>query len=389
MMNFNTRFLKLLSLVEFDPRVSLKRVIFSCQKYPRCISSNASEVQHSFAASYLINNLDLSPKSALSVSRNLRFKNSDKPDAVLAFFKKHGFSNAQIRKLICGIPAILASHPEKTILPKFQFFYSKGFSGPEIAKILCVCPCILHSSLERKLIPAFNVIKNLLHCERHVVHSIRRFPKILLSHLEFYVIPNIKKLQESGLPESSIVWLLKYHPESLITTSDRLAEIIKEVKGIGLNPSLINFVIAIHVRRSISLSTWEKKLDTYKKWGWSEEEILVAFGKHPLCMAASEKKITRMMDFYVNHMGWSSSAIANYPLLIALSLEKRVEPRCSVIQVLQSKGLIKLTSIVTPLLLSDKSFVLKFVTPHEKEAPELLRLYQEKLNIAKCEDEER
>ncbi|KAJ9184756.1 hypothetical protein P3X46_004451 [Hevea brasiliensis] len=352
----------------------------------RVISSNANE---SHVVSYLVNNCGLSPKSALSASKYVSFKTPKKPDSVLAFFEAHGFSKTHIATLIRKRPTVLLADPEKTLMPKLQFLHSNGFSSSDIAKVLCVCPEILHTSLEKQIIPAFNVIKTFLPSHEKVVCAIKRLPRIMLSHLETYVLPNIKILEESGLPKSSIAWLLRYQPATFMTSSNRFSEIVEEVKGMGLNPLSVNFVAAIHAVRAMSTSTWKSKIDIYKKWGWSEEEILVAFGKHPWCMMGSEKKITAAMDFYINKMGWDSSYIAQHPVLISLGLDKRIVPRCSVIQVLLSKGLMKQTRFSSPLIISEESFLHKFVTPYEEEVPHLLKLYREKLEIAKCKDMEK
>ncbi|XP_057485227.1 uncharacterized protein LOC130771600 [Actinidia eriantha] len=125
-------------------------------------------------------------------------------------------------------------------------------------------------------------------------------------------------------------------------------------------------------------STWEKKVDVYRKWGWTEDEILVAFKKHPWCMTASEDKINGVMDFLVNKMGLESSLVARRPKLISLSLEKRTVPRCAVYQVLLSKGLINSNaiSLMTFLMTSEKLFLEKLGNRHKEEAPELLQLYK-------------
>ncbi|XP_050226659.1 transcription termination factor MTERF6, chloroplastic/mitochondrial-like [Mercurialis annua] len=346
----------------------------------RCISCNASDDQHSFVVTYLTNSCGVSPNSALSISKSLNFKTSDQPDSVLACLKKNGFSKPQILKIIQTRPTVLLSNPEKTLLPKIEFFHSKGFSSLVTVKVLSVCPQILHSSLEKRLIPAFSAIKSILRDDDLVIRAITRSPNILLSHLYFYVIPNIKILRDNGFPESSIAWFLVYHPRDLFTSSDSLTKSIDKVKELGLKPSQKIFSIAIQVMRSLSKSAWERKSDIYKKWGWSELEILAAFKKFPGCMATSEKKITAMMDYYINKMGLDSSYIARSPSLIGFSFEKRVVPRCSVIQVLLSKGLVTSTSLSSRLNITEEVFLCRFVIPYQKEIPHLLKLYQKKLN---------
>ena len=77
----------------------------------------------------------------------------------------------------------------------------------------------------------------------------------------------------------------------------------------------------------MSKSTWERKVDVYKRWGWSENEIFGAFGQIPWCMTVSEDKIKAIMDFVVNILGCESSVIAKSPILISMGLEKRIIPR--------------------------------------------------------------
>ncbi|KAI7979043.1 5'-3' exoribonuclease 3 [Camellia lanceoleosa] len=103
------------------------------------------------------------------------------------------------------------------------------------------------------------------------------------------------------------------------------------------------------------------------------------------CMVSSEHKIMRVMEFFVNKMGWDSSFLARSPILIGFSLEKRIVPRCAMYQVLLLKGLIKNNSfnLTTMLKKHEKWFLTKVVNCHEEEAPELLKLYKDKLALAK------
>ncbi|PQQ19677.1 uncharacterized protein Pyn_22608 [Prunus yedoensis var. nudiflora] len=74
--------------------------------------------------------------------------------------------------------------------------------------------------------------------------------------------------------------------------------------------------------------------EVLKTWGWSEDDFLSAFRKNPRCMIVSEKKLMQTMDLLVNKMGWSSGMIAKYSVVLGLSLERRLIPRCSVVEVL-------------------------------------------------------
>ncbi|KAA8527474.1 hypothetical protein F0562_034811 [Nyssa sinensis] len=164
----------------------------------------------------------------------------------------------------------------------------------------------------------------------------------------------------------------------------KVTKTTEEVKKMDFNPVRVKFVTAIHALRAMSKSVWKKKMEVFKKWGLSEDEVLVAFGKHPWCMMTSEDKITGVMDFFVNKMGWESSIVAKRPGLLTLSLEKRIVPRCLVYQVLLSKGLIKEDfSLATMLEYPEKLFLKKVTSCCDEEAPELLKFYQEKLDLSK------
>ena len=98
-------------------------------------------------------------------------------------------------------------------------------------------------------------------------------------------------------------------------------------------------------------SIWNRCFEVYTRWDWSKDDIFAAFKKHPHCMMLSEKKIMKAMDFFMNKMGWSSKVIAQCPVVLFFSLEKRIVPRCRVIHVLKSKRLIKEDVSLATLLL--------------------------------------
>ena len=74
----------------------------------------------------------------------------------------------------------------------------------------------------------------------------------------------------------------------------------------GFNPSTMKFAKALHVLQAMSKSTWERKVNVYQKWGLSGDQICLAFRRNTWCMAVSEDKIMRVMEFLVNKMGMES-----------------------------------------------------------------------------------
>lgn len=79
---------------------------------------------------------------------------------------------------------------------------------------------------------------------------------------------------------------------------------MEKVKEMGFNPPSMSFVLAVTVLNFMPKSSWDRKLDVYKKWGWSEKEVIEAFRKNPSYMIVSEEKTVRRMDFLVKGMGF-------------------------------------------------------------------------------------
>lgn len=320
----------------------------------------------------------LSPEIAISASEKVHFETPDRPESVLNLLRNHGFSKTHISNIIRIRPAILLTNPEKTLLPKLVFFKSIGVSTHDIAKN----PILLGRSLENQIIPSYNFLKRMLLSDEEVAAALKRARWFFIQDHSRNVnlVPNIDLLRELGVPESCISSLLTHYQEAVIQRHDQFIEAVNEIKKMGFDPMKLTFVIALHIIGKRSNSTWDRCCRVYTRWGWSKDEILLAFRKHPQCMTYSEKKIMNIMDYLVKKMGWPSGVIARCPLVLNFSLEKRIIPRCSVIQVLSLKGLVKKElSLSTMLVPTEKCFLTTFVTPYLAELPQLLSVYQGKI----------
>ncbi|KAJ0039079.1 hypothetical protein Pint_23995 [Pistacia integerrima] len=338
---------------------------FVCPVFVKYIATNSKK--QSFTVSYLINSCGLSPQSALRASKKVQFETSKRPDLVLTWFRNNGFSETQISDLIRVRPRLLLYNPEKNFLPKLEFFRSKG---------------ILESSLKNRIIPSFTYLSNLVQSTEKTITVVKRFPPIIYCDLQNGLPPKINYLLDNGVPEPKVLMFLCNWPKVFVSYP-RLKEAVDFVKKLGITPSMSQFVIAICIMSFTRKSEWDKKFDVYKRWGLSEEEILTAYRKNPWCMMTSENKIMVVMDFFVNKMGWEASAIAKRPGLFQLSMEKRIIPRASVLQYLSTNGLLKNKRLsATPFKLCEKTFLQKFVNCYD-EAPRLMKLYNEKLDLSK------
>ncbi|XP_042512332.1 transcription termination factor MTERF15, mitochondrial-like [Macadamia integrifolia] len=339
------------------------------------------QISNPLVVSYLVNSCGFSPAAAVSASKKISFETSERPDTILSFFRNHGFTETQISSLIRKYPSLLLVNPTKTLLPKLEFFHSVGVQSSDLAKIFSTDPSILLSSLVNQIIPAFNFFKSLVGTVDNVVIALKRQTRFLKCDVE-KVACNIAILRENGATESNILTLLTCYPKTLTPKNDRFKQMVEEIKQMGFDPSKGLFMLALHVFSSLNKATWTQKLEAYGRWGLSEYEIVSAFKRYPWFMMLSEKKIREQMDFFVNKMGWELTYIIRNPRNLGYSLEKRIIPRCSVLQILQLKGLVERDhSIGNVLAKSNKHFLEKYVSPYEKEVPQLLDVYKGKIGL--------
>ncbi|KAM7255302.1 hypothetical protein ACFE04_020543 [Oxalis oulophora] len=334
---------------------------------------------------FLDGDIEDAVQACTTMEQKLQLPSPEKPDLVLSLLRKHGFSKTQISNLVRKRPSLLLANPQNTLLPKFEFLYSIGIQESVLTRTLSSDPTILTRSLENQLIPSYKFLKSVLLSNERVIAALKRTTWIFLEDHSKNLVPNVATLREFGVTQKCIALLLTHFPEAVMQRHDQFYEILQEVKDMGFDPQKSTFVLAVHAKAGkANKSIWDNCCRVYSKWGWSKDDISIAFKKHPHCMMLSEKKIMENMDFFVNKMGLSSRLIAHSPAVLFFSLEKRIIPRFSVLEVLLSKGLVKEDySLCTLLLPAEKGFLERFVSRFEKEVPDLLSLYKEKLDTKK------
>ncbi|KEH37298.1 putative transcription regulator mTERF family [Medicago truncatula] len=378
----------------------------------RFLTTTITSDSNSFTVSYLIHKFGFSHEFALKASKQLYFKTSQKPDSVLNFFKNHGFTDSHIRNVIKREPWLLSCDTQKRILPKFQFllsigasssdivhmvrcnpkflelslknnqikfeyFLSKGASSSHIISLLTSNPQILQSSLDKRIIPLFELLRMFFKTNKDTIVCLIRHSKWVASYPHHLIVANINLMSDFGVSHSVIARLLQIKPS--IFCSKDLIKSLEEVKGLGFHPPITTFGAALIAKKGMSKKLWDEKVDVFKKWGWSDEDVIRAFRGRPDLLLTSIDKINLVMSFWVNQLGWDSLALAKRPHIFSYSLEKRIIPRASVLQYLVMKGLRKKNaSLVAPFDYSGKMFLSKFVFSFKEESDYLLKLYEEK-----------
>ena len=300
---------------------------------------------------------------------------------VVEFFRAHGFIDKQTSTLTMMRLRVYLYDADKIFKPKLEFFKSLGLSDLEITKLISARPSILGRSLENQIIPCVQELRRILGTDENVLKAIKAGYGIIECNVEEVLQPNISMLISHGVPQSLALKLFYLRPNPLLMSMNRFSEIVGEVMKLGFDPNNLLFVIAIP---SVAMrkTLWEGKVEAYRLFGLSMDEIFSAFKRQPLFMAVSEKKIKKLMGFFVNKLKMKPSLISKNPFLLLLSLEKRIIPRCSVLQLLMSKGLIKAdTSIVHAWRISEKQFVEKVVCKYQNEVPDVVRAHQGRIEF--------
>jgi mTERF domain-containing protein len=339
-----------------------------------------------FAVSYLIKNLWFSPQSAskLCSTYNVRFKTTQKPDSVLSFFRNQGLPESQLRSMIYKAPWLLSCDPSKRVLPKFQFLLSKGASNSDIVNLVTKAPMVLSPSLENHIVPTYELLYRFLQSDKDVIACVIGNPTLLTHH---FVSHNIRVLIENGVVDSNISKLLRMKSRVVIIPTNEFLNVLEELKDLGFNPSQSLFYVALIAKITVTKTLWEEKVDAFKKWGWSDEDVIEAFKKQPHCMLTSIHKINSVMSFWVDQLGWDARAIVKLPRVFGSNLERRIIPRAAVLQYLLKNGLLKKkASLTTPFVVSDKLFFERHINRYKEEASYLLKLYEEKLDLAHASD---
>lgn len=345
--------------------------------FVRCFSSSK---QHSFTVSYLINSCGLSPENAISKSEKVQFENPKNADTVLALLRNHGCTDIHIAKIVDKIPQLLITRPEKTLSPKLQFLGSVGLSNLDLAKLLVSSPNVLFRSLEKTLIPTYNLFRDLVMDDEHAAKALVKHSWLPIEMMERTIPSNAALLREIGVPVPYISFLATLST-TLAQKSEKFSKGVKKVMEMGFDPQKLVFANALEMVMKMPESTWKQKMKIYKRCGMSQDEIMLAFRNHPLCLQLSEKKIMSTMEFLVK-MGWSPADIARVPVALFFNLEKRIVPRCSVVKVLLSKGLAKKDLCLgTFLKPNEKAFLDRFIIRYEKQVPHLIDVYHGKMTF--------
>ncbi|KAH7667358.1 mTERF domain-containing protein mitochondrial protein [Dioscorea alata] len=344
-------------------------------------SSISTSIDPSFTIYFLINSCGLSRSAAIAASSKLHLKTTKTPHSVLSLLRSYNFSKSHISSLVSRRPKLLLSSPSSTLKPKLDFFLSLGIS--DLPSLLSSSPSLLLWSLPNRMLPNLNLLQSLLGSRSAAAAAINKSRSLLTADLRKLLLPKVDTLQQNNVPMPVILKLISMHPRCLLESPTSFSNSITTLKSFGINPQSPIFAHALGVFDKLPERVWQRKLETYRSLGWSKEDVFAAFAKHPYCMSVSDEKITAHVEFLEGKLGWERSYLMANPVVISLSLEKRIVPRCAVLALLVSNKVVKLKNGVRArhLMMGQQWFLDKFVSRFESDVPGVVDAIQGKVEF--------
>ncbi|KAL1829435.1 hypothetical protein ACET3Z_007847 [Daucus carota] len=313
-----------------------------------------------------------------TISKDLR---DLKLNTVVNLFESFGFSQAHVDRILLVRPTRLLS--PRLLKPKLQFLQSIfNQSDSDVVKIVNKTPHVLKRSLKNHLVPIFDLLKSITGSHQNAAASIMSNPFVLTYSISTDLLRNIELLQRIGVPEDQVLKFITGYGQVSGKKHDKFCKVVEKVRDMGFDVSSYSFRRAVNTMCLISDETWEAKCKVYRSFGFSDDEIVLMFKKLPAVVAYSEKRIRQVVGFYVEKLGWPQSRLAVMPYVTAFSLEKRIVPRCSVLQALESrKSITSKLGLYQILVMADSAFLEKYVIAHIVEVPDVMDAYTGKLRF--------
>jgi mTERF domain-containing protein len=203
----------------------------------------------------------------------------------------------------------------------------------------------------------------------------KRNGSLLNASLERLIEPNIALFRQWGVRD--IVQLCSNVPRVLTFNLERLKESLLRAEQLGVPPTSGLLGHAVSIVSYMSEEKVAAKLEFFKSTlGCSDSEVSMAVSKLPSLLGISNEILLRKIKFLVNEAMMEPRYIVERPVVLSMSLEKRLMPRHYVMKILQEKGLLNSnTSFLTFAKLGEKSFKLKFIDCHKDSIPGLADAY--------------
>ncbi|XP_028793332.1 uncharacterized protein LOC114749030 isoform X2 [Neltuma alba] len=191
------------------------------------------------------------------------------------------------------------------------------------------------------------------------------------------ILNNAAFLESCGIVGSHLSMLLSRQPFLFSAPESLVRNYVSRAVNMGFS---INSGMLVHGLRTISgmnIVKFDRKLEMIQNCGFSKDETMQMFTRTPALLDRSEKRLKFKIEVFLNKIMLPKSVLINNPVILMLSLEKRVIPRWRVQQLLISKNLLeKNPSFFAVLKLREEKFLEKYISKFSDNEEALLEAYK-------------
>uniref|UniRef100_A0A0E0BH97 mTERF n=1 Tax=Oryza glumipatula TaxID=40148 RepID=A0A0E0BH97_9ORYZ len=329
---------------------------------------------------YLVATCGLTAAQARRASPKLsRLNSASNPDAVLALLSSSAagldslsLSRADLAAVVATEPRLLRARPGTIARRIASLRGAVGLSAPQVGRLL-LSGGAAHLAASSDVSPKLAFWVPFLGSFEMLLKILRRCNAILATDVDRVVRPNVALLGECGLGVCDIVqmtqtaaWLLTFNPE-------RLKIVVRRAEELGVPTSSWAFKDAVCTVARNNEGTIAARMEFLRgTLGCSMDKLRSAISRKPSILGFSEKTLRGKIEFLLTKVQLEPEYILQRPVMLTLSLDKRLAPRHYVLQALVEKGLIKNDSCVC---FGNKHFVARYIDRHEDALPGLADAY--------------
>ncbi|XP_074559444.1 transcription termination factor MTERF8, chloroplastic-like [Curcuma longa] len=360
-----------------SPRSHDAALLFAVLPYSASAGGDASTTgKHMFMAHYLVDSCGFDQEKAAEASKLLDgIQARQQPDSVLAFLKSYGFDDSTVKRLLLFVPKCLLLDVEKTLVPKFRAFEDLGLSPSDIVRLVRSNPSTVNMKHERA-VRKIEFWQDLLGSKDAVLKLFKSNHWVLGYSINKRIQPNLEMLRECGVDGQKLAFMFRFRPMFITQKTDTLKSLINRVEDLGVPRTSGMFHRTLCALMVANPKRFKMQMELFRSFGWSEGDFVVAFQKYPALLGRSLKTLQINMEFLIHEAGYASSYIATRPVLLTLSLERRLIPRHRILATLKSRGHCERDYKVTTYMVdSEAQFVEKYIIRYKDRYPDLSELY--------------
>ncbi|XBH75836.1 hypothetical protein VPH35_102569 [Triticum aestivum] len=275
----------------------------------------------------------------------------------------------------CGYSAPAAASVGRTLDPKVVGLTGLGLSRPDIARLASLAPECFRS---RNIVSKLRYYLPLLGSFHNFLRLLKHSSCLLFSDIDKVVKPNVVFLRECGLGDSDIAKLCIRVPRLLTTNPKHVGAMVACAERLGVPRGSGMLRQALQAVVFLSEDKIAARLEFLKNtFRWSDAEVSIAVCKAPMVLTISKESLKRRSEFLLSEVGLEPAYVAHRPINVCLSLEGRVRPRYYVVKFLKQSGLLdRHWSFYSAVMVTEKVFMEKFISPHNEAAPHLAEDYR-------------